>query len=300
MLSSEFITEFFEVVAKKPFKEHPVTPAWQQHVLDTKKQTHLNQILERGRTRFDEPYPSTESIPKLTPEDKAILYCFYYMQFHFASSLSLYRQKGEFISSNMLLDKKVIFIDFGCGPLTSGVALAEFYKSIREGEALDLNYVGIDISATMQAVACRIQEYPGLFASSERFIYINKFQEATTAIEMMVESTGKDFSIFLNMSYFMAAHGLDIEALAAAITQIVERYSDSPICLAYQNPASEELNCNWQRLKCYLGKKLRSLKDAPGTFHVKFDDITGGWHRSHPIAGKVYFDFLCNYHEESA
>lgn len=37
MLNSEFITEFFEVVAKKPFKEHPVTPAWQQYVLDTEK-----------------------------------------------------------------------------------------------------------------------------------------------------------------------------------------------------------------------------------------------------------------------
>jgi hypothetical protein len=55
------------------------------------------------------------------------------MQMHIVSSFHV------FTSSDSLLkdyirdpSKNIVFIDFGCGPLTSGVALAWYYGSLDE------------------------------------------------------------------------------------------------------------------------------------------------------------------------
>ena len=68
-------------------------------------------VLDRGRTNFDESYQNYIS------EDKVLLYCVYYMPMHLYSSYHFYTRHIPLIGIN-----DIIFIDFGCGPLTSGIA----------------------------------------------------------------------------------------------------------------------------------------------------------------------------------
>ena len=65
---------------------------------------------------------------------------------------------------NALLDSKhIIFIDYGCGPLTSGIA---FWNATRQHK---ITYIGLDISQNMLDKASEINRHSPLGNSRPYF-----------------------------------------------------------------------------------------------------------------------------------
>ena len=92
---SEDLQNFFEDVIKQPFENHLSTPAWKAEVRDKDHAYHRGVILDQGRTNFDEPFNG------LSPEDKVLLYCVYYMPMHLVGSYHIFRVCNQVFTTHL-------------------------------------------------------------------------------------------------------------------------------------------------------------------------------------------------------
>lgn len=138
------LKEFLEEVVNNPFLNHTHTEAWEREVLKQDGLYHTRQILERGTADFN------TSFNGLTPDEKVIIYCYYYMQMHIVSSFHVFK-KSDSLLKEYIRDpnKNIVFIDFGCGPMTSGVALAWYYGFLDDKKQQYFHYIGIDNGEAM-------------------------------------------------------------------------------------------------------------------------------------------------------
>lgn len=111
---------------------------------------HTRKILKQGKVVFDKP------THKLTSKELVLLYQYYYFPMHFMSSYWLYDKFYPLGLNKYLSNTNPIFIDFGCGTFTSGVALSSVIKkhllpsntslSSHNNNELGVYYIGIDNS----------------------------------------------------------------------------------------------------------------------------------------------------------
>lgn len=140
---SESLSELFKELVVKPFEDpDPLTQAWVDHVRHRDFKYHRETILEQGRTNFD------ESFKGLTSKEKVLIYCLHYMPMHLFSSYHIFTKYLP------LVNNKVVFVDFGCGPLTSGIAFWATFSGYS-----DITYFGIDSSDWMRDKAQEINRY---------------------------------------------------------------------------------------------------------------------------------------------
>ena len=124
---SENLRRLFEDLAVKPLSESRPDVAVNPSIMYSLSRG----VLKRGTTNFD------ECAGDYTPKDKVLLYCVDYMPMHLYSSYHFYTTAlTPLISAN-----NVIFVDFGCGPLTSGIA---FWAASVESN-LFTTYIGTEI-----------------------------------------------------------------------------------------------------------------------------------------------------------
>lgn len=264
---------------KRRFNDHSPDPAWKEYVLDTDKDYHLYEILDQGRVDFDEPFSCMDIGEELTLYDIILLYCYYYMQMHYESNLLVYKENVEFILGNLASRQKLIFLDFGCGPLTSGLAMAEFFR--QTNASCELYYIGIDLSEGMLAFAEHLHSKFGLgpnCSSPAQFVLVKDFQEIPALLQELVRGDKADFSVFINFSYFLSAYSLRVERLIEVIVAIANQNSELPICVTYQNPRRRSLNLRWQHFKQAVTHVLQPLEGHAGSQVKQFTflDLTGG------------------------
>lgn len=135
----DYLNDFLQEVVNNPFDNHIHTEAWEREVLKQKGYYHTTEIVKQGRADFNTGFKG------LTPHDKVIIYCYYYMQMHIVSSFHVFTSSASLLKEYILKpSKNIVFIDFGCGPLTSGVALAWYYHSLDPKKQHNFHYIGID------------------------------------------------------------------------------------------------------------------------------------------------------------
>ena len=103
------------------------------------------------------------------------------------------------------ISEKVIFVDFGCGPLTSGIA---FWALARQSEII---YLGIDSSSKMCHKAREINQY-GCYRGVPFFRKhgcIFDYNLLDQYLETYI-TRGDQTQIIFNFCYFLASHTLDI------------------------------------------------------------------------------------------
>lgn len=189
-----------------------------------------NNVIEYGRTNFDE---ISMFAPNFTTIDKVNLYCFYNMRKHYFSSYSIFESyRAEFFNQEMeQTSGRVTFIDFGCGPLTSGLAFNQLFKNI---DNYKLKYIGIDISNSMLTKAKEFSK-TSLFNENSDFNFVKSIKSVSN--EMLDEYFRLSNTVILNFSYLFA--NLSIEQtyeLANDINKFVASFPLNKYIIVYQNP----------------------------------------------------------------
>lgn len=278
---SESLSELFKELVVKPFEDpDPLTQAWIDHVKNRAFRYHRETILKQGRTNFDEPFEG------LTSKEKVLIYCLHYMPMHLFSSYHIFTKHFAPVSD------KVILIDFGCGPLTSGIA---FWASTRQS---DITYVGIDSSQGMRDKAREINRH-GPY-ESEPFFTKGKVTSDWNRLSQSLDDyimRGDQTQIIFNFCYLLASNTLDTENLSNVLIQIVEKYNQHKMFVIYQNPPipdgyslqTSRLHKNWYFLKTQLSM-FQSQITQSNTERFIYDSLVDGL--PHPFS--FYFDILSN------
>ena len=242
---SENLQKLFEDLVKFPFENHPPTRAWEDEVRNRDSYYRRREILDQGRTNFDVPFKG------LSPSDKVLIYCNHYMPMHLISSYHLFRVHTRFFRTRLTsAGNNVVFIDFGCGPITSGIA---FWASARRSNII---YLGIDSSHAMRAKAHEVNRYgPNQYKDPffSRFEIISCHTKLTKLLDNIISKDDKILIVF-NFCYFLASRTLDISDLSDVMVSIVSEYRNNNMCMVYQNPDLSKLHENWEFLKANLSE----------------------------------------------
>jgi len=293
--NSKFTKKIFGKIIRDWYQNHKETAEWNYYTSKDKAFVR-NQILGRGRADFNKTFKEGTQRLELNQDDKVILYCYYYMQFHYTSSLYVYCLAKGFLKKNFIDNKHLIFMDIGCGALTSGFAFLEFFDRLEEPKKMKLVYVGADIAKAMIKRGKMLLKAITKTKNGKSYYFGDDFKKIPLNLDRIVDKRigkGKKRSVIINLSYFLAAHGLKIDEFIEVLEKIFEYFKKDSICIIYQNPPSTSLNQNWEKIKQHF-KKFRSLKNCPGELSVKFNDETGSWLPYTQPNRKVYYDFLYN------
>ena len=265
----ENLKNLFEALVIQPFKHN--LPALAADVKNNRIYywEDIARILSQGQSNFDETSFDKPSNEYYFPKDKVSIYCVHHMPRHLFSSYHIFTNCLTPISKK----NKVMFIDFGCGPLTSGIAFRAF------AEQSDITHLGIDSSRTMLDKAAVINRYgPNTYREPffDKFALIHDYNYDTLnrLLDTYIEK-GDGTQIIFNFCYFFSSPTLDINNLSDVLIQIMKAYNQHKACLIYQNPDHRSLSGSrvlklygkWEKLKMNLsGFRTRVIQSGVETF----------------------------------
>jgi len=231
---SDFKTTFDELIIDI-LKNDSRTIEYPKLLLGKTNDFIRNNVIEYGRTNFDEV---SMFAPDFTKVDKVNLYCFYNMRKHYFSSFSIFESYNEFFNQEIEQSSgRITFIDFGCGPLTSGLAFNQQY--IKQ-ENYNLKYIGIDISNAMLKKAEEFSKTP-LFKDNTQFSFVSTIKEVSN--EIFEEYYRLSNTVVLNFSYLFANLSLEqTQELANDINEMVSNFPLNKYIIIYQNPVKRHHN----------------------------------------------------------
>ena len=228
----------FDQIIVQPIKEHPKTE-YPKLLLGYDHDYIRMNVIEYGRTNFDQATLEHSSI------DKVNLYCFYNMRKHYFSSIAIFKSFDDYFKESFKnSSNRVAFIDFGCGPLTSGLA---FNQHFRNTSQFQFQYIGIDISNAMLRKAKQ-------FSDTELFHPETKFQFAKSLNDISDDLFESLFTlsttVILNFSYLFGNLSIDdTEKMASKINSLLDKYPLNKYILIFQNSSMEKRNRTYNIFK---------------------------------------------------
>ena len=287
---AESLKHLFEELVIQPF-EHDL-PALAADVRNTKIYywEDIARILSQGQSNFDDVSFDKASSEYYFPKDKVSIYCVHHMPRHLFGSYHIFTNCLTPMNGN----NKVVFIDFGCGPLTSGLAFRAF-----AGER-DITYFGIDSSRTMLDKAASINKYGANRYKDpfyDKFALMRECDDLPRLLSKYIEN-GDGRQIIFNFCYFFSSPTLDINNLSETLIQIVKKYDQHKMCFVYQNPDHRSLSKsgrlkmygNWERLKTNLSVFRDQITQSGVEMFSYCRLINGSLHNN----AKVYYEILCD------
>jgi hypothetical protein len=286
------IAAFFREFVSRPFEKHAPTKAWVREVVKTEWGYQAG-LIDNGRSTFSEPRDG------LPPEDLVLIYCYRYMQMHTVSGFHMYLR--NLVDCKVRMLKNPIFIDFGCGPLTSGISLAWYglvaNKKHTEEHGLRVNYIGIDRSEAMLAHAQRASVTGNLFHSKSTFDFMTR-ANAPLVVPSLIKKYraaygGKPLTVVLNCSYYFGSKTLGVPALVRFIADLVlRRLPEDKVCLTFQNANHSVVNEKWDEFKTGVKGILTPYSSAGEC--LEYFDITGRRMQRNPQPIKLLRELLLN------
>ena len=279
----------FESQVVRPFKHIKPSVVEVFKTNNWEKMNNLRyEILEGGLAAFD------ESSEDFSPEDKVSFYCYNYMPMHLFSSYHIFKNYLPSISN------KIVFIDFGCGPLTSGIAFWAAFA--RQG---NITYIGIDKSNTMRNMARQINQY-GPNGSGEPFykdFYLGRDYNGLPKFlsdEIKLNNPADTLVIF-NFCYFLQNKTLENQSEIKKLGNVLyDADIDTKVCMVYQDPVNDKFQARWYDLKSWV-ITYHSMFDVSGftwqdstkKTRIKFDNL---WREPGIPYKDVSYDTFNNFH----
>lgn len=208
------------------------------------------QITQRGSANFDIPYNDEDT--KYRVES----YIHSYLAMHYDAN------RAVFSGCTFFVTEKMVFIDFGCGPITSGLALLATLGKASAGT--EISYYGVDISRNMRDKADSINQEYKLF--SDAVFYAGLESAITHSKTAIAECLTTNCVVIINFSYVLSACTLNksesVDNLFAKIVLLSSIVFNNPhhsIYIIYQNPAVfvGEIYENWSSLRAQLTRKFK-------------------------------------------
>lgn len=231
---SRFTERFFETKFISPIRIHPRTN-WHKILLGFPKDEIRYDIIKLGQTNFDKEYGNI-----LTSKEIVMLYCYFNMRKHYYTSLSMFERLGN-LNGIYNSPKRIKFIDIGCGPATSGIALVDYLHS-QTNRPVKFDYFGVDIAASMRETA-------------KEFLS-NEIVNDNSIVRVVKEFDELDFSeltdgscILINTCYLFASPSLDIPKLATFVNEVRSQNKKVLKYLLFQNPDDRKKNKKYFRFK---------------------------------------------------
>ena len=255
---------------------------WPNEILGLNTDFARNNLLCYGMADFDEQVDLNyqQNIGRLidsqslftyyTAVENVLLYCYWSMRKNFVSAEYVFLNHKEFFLIKFQnTGERVVFIDFGCGPMTASLA---FNNVFRSDITRKIHYLGVDVSKTMLDKAKEFIE-SGVFKSSDSFDLCNNLAESKSAYY-------KDEFILPHTVVVACANSLsnlDIEQInefASALNNLMDEYPLNNYMLVYQNPVNRGQNLRKFLEKTpRLNKVLVSRDDA-----VSYDNPNQDWY----------------------
>ena len=238
----ESLKYLFEALIVKPF-EHDL-PTLAEDIRNNRIYywEDIARILSQGQSNFDETSYDKPSTEYYFPKDKVAIYCVHHMPRHLFGAYHIFTNFLTPISK----ENKIVFIDFGCGPLTSGIAFRVF-----AGQC-DITYLGIDSSQTMLNKAAAINTYgPNTYREPffDKIALIRDADGLPRLLDGSIEN-GDGTQIIFNFCYFFSSPTLDIDNLSDVLIEVMKKYNQHKMWFIYQNPDHRSLS-GARRLKLY-------------------------------------------------
>ena len=268
---STFAEQLFNTKFIDYIRNHPQTE-WNQVLLGYDKFLVRSEAIKFGQANFDDTYK------KLSSAQVVKLYCYLNMRKHYYSSLYLF-ERCLWLKKIISLDGCAKFIDIGCGPATSGIALTDYLNA----DVLSLkqfDYFGVDSYQSMLDAAsdlmtndvyenCSYQQY----VKSIKSIDINNLSNAN--------------SILLNACYLFASPSLEIDDLVMDVNTLLENYNTKPRFLFFQNTIEPNKNIKYESFKNKLIAHEVLLSEK---VTIKYNNQRDS--RYPPVSESVYFEVL--------
>lgn len=227
---------------------------WWEVLLGASNDFIRNNVIEYGRSNFDVNFQTNLFAQEFSVADKVNLYCFYNMRKHYFSGYSIFDSYKELFEIELKQTSgRATFFDFGCGPLTSGLAINQVCKSISPDFAM--NYIGIDIS---NAMLDKAREFSNsvVFNSNTTFEFANSIKQIND--NLFDDWFRASNTVVLNFSYLFANLDSDqIIDLVNDINSLVQRYPLNKYILIYQNPVHR--HHNFSKFKGHLKNLNNSI-----------------------------------------
>lgn len=174
-----------------------------------------------GQASFDEP------LAPFSSRDRVMLYAFLLQKGHVGELTHAF---GKLLSDSHQLHGATV-VDIGCGPFTSGLALANV-----AGNGVVFRYFGVDTSMAMRTLGVELagaaKEVGGLNPSTSV-----EFSDSTDRINFGPMRSGWTVVI---LSYLLASKTIDVELLTKQIVEACNRIGPGPVALLYTNAARDE------------------------------------------------------------
>lgn len=217
---------------------HPNIDSEREELWGLSKKEILDDVLIRGRGDF------TKNYGKISADDKVLLYCYFNLKKHFFTSYAVFQTVVSSLEK-FFLNKayKPIFIDLGCGPMTSGLALADLIHT-NTGKGINFSYIGVDISNPMMRKAESFKSL-NIFSTESTFTFVNNWNEIEPSL--LNELAGKNNPIIFNASYLFASSSIDVVDLGKYISDISKNFSN--VFFVFQNPNRIDRNTKYEEFK---------------------------------------------------
>lgn len=232
--------------------------------------TIIRNVLKSGRTDFREAYN------EISPSEKVLLYCFFNMKKHFFTSYAVFERILPSLKVFFNIEEYTpIMIDLGCGPMTSGIAIADLMMST-ESNPLSFTYVGVDIAPAMIERAKMFENSP-LFSKTS-FYYYEDWEEIDFSV--LYATTGKNNPVIFNASYLFSSESLIPSQLAEFVLNVVKLWDS--VYLIFQNPDSDTRNIKYIDFK----SRLQHHELLKGTELIRYKAT------SSESSERVYYEIL--------
>ncbi len=229
-------------------------------------------ILNKGSADFGKDFIKP-GYKYIRPSDKVTLYCsrLGYFAAHYYSSFAAFQKLKDFAD---LTDKSILFVDFGCGPATSGLSFVDSFNS------KDIEYIGIDSAAAMRE---RAKEFLAIY-QIKKYEFHQNFTELNGKL-----SQKENEVILLNFSFLLASKTFtgDLKSLLNIIQKEIKNITKTRIIFVYQNPLKTN-HSNWQILKEEMREYgFKSIIASEG-------NQLGYYNEQQKRQSNTYFDILTN------
>jgi DNA replication ATP-dependent helicase Dna2 len=239
----------FERLVISPLMQDGRTQQLDRGVLGRDSDFIRMRLIDYGRADFD------QATLEFSANDKVNLYCYFNMRKHYATGLAIFNAFNDFFTHQFNQTQgRITFIDFGCGPLTSGMA---FKSHFSQRENFQFSYIGIDISESMRVKAREFADSE-LFLDRDDVLFADSFASIDT--EYFRSAFILSNTVVFNFSYlFGNLNGEQAENLANQINEFVLEYPLNKYLVIYQNSAQEKRNRSYNLFRKRLSSKFQDV-----------------------------------------